>query len=171
MGGWGFWMGVNPILALVHGPVLALVVDLLAGPELLHHLDGLGHARDPLLAVGADGLQLGVAVAQAHAEHEAALGDVVQGGHVLRHLERVVQRQQHDAGLEPHLADFGREPRQHRERLRPDGGVRHPVLRHGDGGEAAVAGDVADLHGVVDLLVQGPRGIGEERTEIDAKFH
>ena len=156
---------------LVHAPVSALEGDLLPGPEELHQLDGLGHARHPVLPGGADGLQLRLPVPQANAQGEPSLADVVQSHSRLGDVNGVVQREQDDACQEPHVPRLRRQPAQQRDGVRPRRRIRDPVLGHRDGGKSGVPGYVADLHHLIDLLVQGTRPVRHEGAQVEPELH
>ncbi len=78
-----------------------------------------------------EGIVLLLPVAETEAEHEAAVGDGVEGGRVLRHLDRVEQRQQEDAGADAHLPRVGRDAREQRYGLQHLVRLREEVLAGG----------------------------------------
>ena len=84
-----------------HVPVLAFVLERpVVRPDLQYDVQGLaGHV--PVLAVVAVHVEqrpVGGQPAGSHAEQEAALGDVVQVGHAVSQLRRMVEGQQVGAG-------------------------------------------------------------------------
>ena len=86
-----------------------------------------------------EGIVLLLPVAETEAEHEAAVGDGAEGGRVLRHLDRVEQRQQEDAGADAHLPRVRRDAREQRYGLQHLVGLREEVLAGGDVVKAEVA--------------------------------
>jgi hypothetical protein len=59
--------------------VLAVEGDVVVFPQQADRLAVFAEAADAGFAFDAQGGELGIAVAQADAEHEAAIGEVVQG--------------------------------------------------------------------------------------------
>ena len=95
----------------------ALVGDALLRPQALDEGEVVLEARDALALGHAEGVELHVAIAQAHAEDEVAAADDVQRGDRLGGVDGVVQVEQQDAAPDRHLAGLGRQARQERHRL------------------------------------------------------
>ena len=80
--------------------VLAVVLGLVLGPKLLHHLDGFSGLGPAMLKVAAHDLGLFPEPAGADAEHEAAPAEQVEAGNLLRQQQRVALRHQRNAGAQ-----------------------------------------------------------------------
>src|SRR5205823_2134250 len=143
----------------------------ISAPQPLHELERLLELGHAVLAAEPGRGQLLLAIADRHADVEAAVRDVIERGHVLGDVDRVQQRQQEHGGLEAHRAGLGREPREHRDRLRPDGRVRDPVMTDRHPGEAQPGRRAHDLHGLVDDGRGRAIGRAPERREVEADLH
>ena len=110
------------------------------GPGAAHHRDALLGERYPVGAPPPERLELLVAVAHAEAEHHATAGEHVDGGDVLRQLERVVERQQQDVGRELHLLRARRDRGQQWNRRRRVAVLGEVVLGDPDRVEAELLG-------------------------------
>ena len=116
-------LGVGLLVGAGRGPgvgdvvVPAVVGDLVFGPQTAHQSHGLGTAGAPLRHARAEGLALLGTVAQADAQNEASLRDMVERRDLLGYLHRVQQRQQQHRRRQFHVARLGRQPGQHRPRL------------------------------------------------------
>ena len=107
--------------------VLALVVERLPRPQPLQDLDRLLEARDLLLLVEAEEVELGREGAEADAELQAPAGEHVDHRRVLGDVDRVLERQQVHRRAD---VDARRQRRQRAQR-RPRGrqvGVGHHVV-------------------------------------------
>ena len=120
--------------------MLALVVDVLARPGTPDEIERLLQARDLLLLAHPEQLELRVEVPEPAAQAHAAVGDDVHHRGGLRHLNRVVERQQEDR--RPDLDPLGpRGERRTRDQRRGQITVGHHVmLRDEDAVEAALLG-------------------------------
>ena len=139
---------------------LALGGHRLAGQQPLHGVE-LGLEELPPPAVDGEAGALDRPVAEPDAEDEAPVGDRVQGGGVLRHLQRVEQREQQDPGADRHAARLGGDPRQQRD------GLVHEVRL----GEEVLAGEhrlEAQLAGERHLLEVLAQGAGRDRRPAGA---
>lgn len=85
----------------------------------------------------------------------APAGDVEKGG-LLRHMDRVQQRQQQHAGGEAHTVGLGRQASERRQRREPSGASIREMMANGDPAVAEVARE-ADLFA---MLGEGPGEIG-----------
>jgi hypothetical protein len=150
--------------------VSSFVVEVVAGPRSLQHLDGLLEEVVALVEVDAEGGELGAEVAGADHERGAAAGQDVDGRHRLGGEERVAVRHDGQRRHEPEATgDGGHEPEAH-ERI--DGLVaavvqplarRRRVVGEGDAVDAGLfsgPGEGGDVGGVepratVELAVQG----------------
>ena len=81
------------------------------GPEPQDRRQILLEAASAVFPRGAEGLELGLPIADAATEDQLAVGHDVEGTELLRHIERLMQRQQHNAGIKPQARRFGRDPR------------------------------------------------------------
>ena len=165
----GLLHGAQHELSILEPEVLALVVDLLAGPQQAHGLQALQIAADPGAAGHAEVVVFLVAVAQGGAQCEVAAGDHVHGGHPFRQVHRMMQGHQH-GGHETHAPSLRRNPGQQRHRLQLLVGVGQVVLALVDHVEPQVArrahvgADVGEglLHvGAGRLLSDGGKGNSE----------
>ena len=120
-------MGGSRLLDGPHGEVyvfelydLALIIER---PLFEQAGEGFQFLLESLDAIGlceAERAVFGLAVAQPHAEHEAALRHGVERGDLLGHVHRVVKSEQQDAGADGHIARVSR----HLGDARP--GLHHP---------------------------------------------
>ena len=84
--------------------------DLFGGPKLLYGLQVLFEAGHALAFFDAKALVFQIPVAQRAAKDHAPARHHIHGREILRHLQRIVQRQQHDAGVQPHIRRLGHDP-------------------------------------------------------------
>ena len=82
---------------------LAVILGLVLRPQRLHRQDALAHQLEARVVAGAVVFHLLDVPAAADAEHEAAAGELVEAGDLLRGDDRVALRDQADAGAEPQL--------------------------------------------------------------------
>src|SRR3989442_11807703 len=87
-----------------HTIVPASVSDLVLGPEPLDQGHGLVHPAPALFDRHAKGRELFGRVPGTHPEDQAARGDHVDHRRLLRHGQRMVEREQEYGGPEPNLA-------------------------------------------------------------------
>ena len=120
MGGLGFWMGRMVSVTSSKLDDLSLIIQRLSFEQAG---EGFQFFFKGLHAVGfceAERAIFGFAVAQPHAENEAALRHGVERGDLLGHVHRIVKREQQDARADGHIARVGR----HLGDARP--GLHHP---------------------------------------------
>ena len=156
-------------LGLGDGVVLAFVLHLVFSPESLDDFQRLVHPTDALFALHSKGGVLLVAVAQADAEDETAVGDAVEGGDALGQLDRVVQRQQQHRGSDLHIARLGGQAGEQREHGAHLVGRGQVVLPRGDEAEPGIAGSGHLLDAVLNLLGHGLAGeilVGYEESQL-----
>ena len=94
-----------------------VVVDRLAAPQPLDHLEPLDQTADAIFGILSERAILDVAVAEADAEDQTTVGDDVEGRQLLGDLDGMMQGQQEHAGAEDHAARVGGEARERRDRL------------------------------------------------------
>jgi hypothetical protein len=95
----------------------ALKREFVRGPGGLHRLQVLIHDLVAALEVDAQGLELSLEVAGAHAQSHAPTGDVVECGHRASRDERIAVRQHENPGLHPQCAGGRRNEGQYDERV------------------------------------------------------
>jgi hypothetical protein len=147
----------------------AVVGHLVVRPEALDDLEALHEAPHPLLGRDAEGLVLLLAIAEAHPEDEAPLGDDVERGDLLGHVHRIEQRQQDHGGADPHRARLRGEPRQRGQALHLLERRGQEVLAHHDETEAGVARrpDLVDV--LAEAIDHGHAGrmlLGDDQAEV-----
>ncbi len=148
----------------------ALEGDNLFGPQPLDQLQRLQHARHPLLPGHAEAFVLDLAVADADAEHDAALRHDIEAGNVFGDLNRVEQRQQQYRQAEVHRAGVGGQPRQQRHALQRLVGRRQIVMA----GRDAIKPDITGETGQFRRLAEAAHRIvrpGVLRHQEHAEFH
>ena len=94
---------------VLDGEVAARIAHRLTCPEPLDDLEALREPAHTRARILSQGTILGVAVAEPHAEDEAAPRDHVEGGKLLRDVDRMVQGKQEEAGAQGHGAAHGGE--------------------------------------------------------------
>src|SRR5262245_50382113 len=114
--------------------------DLVLGPQASNDLQALLEPPYPMALRYVERIELDIAIAQPHAEHEVTPPDDVERSHAFRYLDRVVQSEQQDTPGPRHGSGLGGEPGQERNELE----LAHPfaeiVLAGGDGVPAPIAG-------------------------------
>ena len=92
----------------------ALQGDGVFGPEPFDGRQVFLETPPAFLLGRAEGLQLHVAITNAAAENQLAVGHDIERAELFRHVERLVQRQQQDAGVDANTGRFGGDPREER---------------------------------------------------------
>jgi PPOX class probable F420-dependent enzyme len=165
----GFARGMRLGRRIVDRPVLALEV-LVAAPEGSHQANGLIRTSPASLELDAEEVELVLVPAQPDAECDAFAGDLLQRRHLLREVDGMVQRHEHDRCPESDPLRETRDPAQRDERrvhtaVRVDSlGPDDDVLGRPNGMEAELLrdlGNATDLRGRRALAV-----IGEDDAEV-----
>ena len=143
-------------LLLAQAEAVPLGGHRLALEQAPHDVELLLEHRQPLLRQP-ERVVLLLPVAEPEPEHEAAVGDGVERGRVLRDLDRIEQREQEDAGAHAHLPRLGRDPRQQRHGLEHLVRLGEEVLAGGDVVEAELARQPHLLAAVARDLARGHR--------------
>ena len=148
-------------------------MHLVLGPEALDDGERLLEPARALRGVKAKGLELLLLVPQADAEDELAACDLVEGGDLLRDVDRVLERQQDDACAEPHIARLRRQPAEERRGLENLDGVAEVVLARQRAVEAQGAREPHLLDEGAHALRHGLAGRvlrAEEQTELHVRL-
>src|SRR5438105_15116877 len=130
---------------VVEGPVLAVEVPP-ALPERPHEPDRLVAAPAAALELDAHEIELVGVPAHADAEREAAAGELLERGGLLRQVHRVVQRDEDDRGAEADPVRPAGDPAERDERV-VDAAVRVDAFRPDDDVLGRPDGVVAELLG------------------------
>ena len=93
-------VGLGQHLDLGKAPELALVGEPLLGPRAAQDVERLREALLGLVHGHVEALELGRLVAAPDPDIDAAAGDVIERGPVLRNPYRVMKRQDHDRGVD-----------------------------------------------------------------------
>ena len=116
--------GIGAIGQRRHGHVGDLGRDVFGGerhrvlrPDRAHQRDAFVHAAAALVERGAECGELGSEPADAGAQDEAAVGEVLQRGEFLRQRDRMAHRQHEDGGAETHALGDGGDPGEGEDRL------------------------------------------------------
>ena len=97
-------------------------------PGLLDQFDALFDPLAALLHVDAEDVELVANEAAPDTKIESALGQLVEGRPLLRHPDRIVERQHGGAGAEPDALGAAREVREEREVGREQPAVSHEMM-------------------------------------------
>ena len=94
-------------LGRLHGVVLAVVLERLAGPEPAHDVEALVHqlGPDPSVALLAERVEAGVDGAEPDAERDPTGRDAIDGGDLARELPRPTTRRRGEHRAEADLRD------------------------------------------------------------------
>src|SRR5438034_11153840 len=119
-GGCGFCTGRVPTDA----PARVKCEPFMSTTEPLDRLEVLLEPPHALLLRGAEGEVFDVAIAEGHAQDDLAAAHHVHARDLLGDVERLVERQEHEAEVEPEVGRVGHDARQERELLQipPRGG-------------------------------------------------
>src|SRR6266545_2196742 len=150
--------------------VAALVGDGLAAPQPLDDLEALDQTTDALLRVVPHCQVLDAAVPEADTEDQVAVRNHVERRELLGDLDRVVQREQENAGAECHAPGVGGEAREGRDRLEVRERIGEIVLARPDRAEP----DCARKPDLLDVLAEAGRLrlLGEMLNgEAEAELH
>ena len=101
IGGVGFCNGLTVQFASSSSKCEPFIVDEILGPQPPHRFEPFLEALAETGARHAERLELDIAIADAAAEHEFAARHDVQCRELLGEIERLVQRQQHEAADQP----------------------------------------------------------------------
>ena len=144
---------------------------LVPRPEQPRETQGLEHPRDAVLAGDAERLVLLVAVAERGVDDDSPVREDVQGRDVLRHLHRVLQRDE-DRRKHVHVFRLGTDAGERDERLQHLEGMGEVVLAGVDVVESEVAGDAHEVEHVGEALHHVPvAGVLEEAGEGESESH
>jgi hypothetical protein len=97
--------------------------------------------------------------------------DVIERRYGFGDVDGVEQRQQEHRRLQSHLCGLRRQPRQYRNRLRPDRRMRDPVMADGDPRETHPRRRADDVDSLIDDRGRRPIGWAPERGEMKPDLH
>ena len=153
-------------------PELALELQRRAGPGLLDEFDAFLDPLAAFLHVDAEGVEFVADEAAPDAEIEPALRQLVQGGGLLGHPHRIVERQHRGAGAEPDALGARRQIGQERVVGREQATVADEVMLDDPGvvdADAVGEFDLLDDAAVVGLRVAHRRQVGRQIEQ--SEFH